>query len=243
MCSEYNVSTTDKDIRKELQQDVINLTDTHSWDRRIRLTTKAPVLMKDPVGKIILDEYTFPVQPFPNSRLSALDSKTMDEEEPQVKRIYELPTWKQSFEKSPCLVPMTSFIEPVYWGDEAGTAQEFKPPTGTLFFIPGILIKGRVPKTDKGFSLLTHTPSSQMLKYHHRLLMMLKPEDAVAYLEAETTKDRFEFLLKNRWVPELKVSKDRNLAKGWEKKIDSHRASLEAEKRYISVLKSEGLKA
>jgi putative SOS response-associated peptidase YedK len=243
MCSEYTVSTNLKSVREELGTEIQNLGAAESWDQRVRLTTKAPILFKTVSGDVVLDEYVFPVQPFPNSRLSSLDSKTLDDDDPQVKRIYDLPTWKKPFESAPCLVPMTSFIEPVYWGDQAGTAQEFKPPTGSLFFIPGIRIHGRVPKTEKAFSLLTHTPSPQMLHYHHRLLVMLKPSEALAYLDAENAQERFDYLLKHRWVPNLKVTKNRNLAKGWEKKIEGHTASLASEKHYLEVLKHEGVRA
>lgn len=243
MCSEYNISTTDKAIREVLDADVVTLSSNHEWYQKVRLTNKAPILFRRASGDLVLDEYVFPVQPFPNSRLSSIERKDLNGEDPQVRRIYDLPTWKKPFEKSPCLVPMSSFIEPVYWGEDAGTAQEFKPPREDLFFIPGIIIPGRTPKTDKAFSLLTHTPSAQMLKYHHRLLMMLKPADALKYLDAEDARERFDFLLKHRWVPELKVEKNRQLAKGWEKKVDSHVASLDAEKKYIDVLKTEGVTA
>jgi putative SOS response-associated peptidase YedK len=242
MCTEYRLFTNPEEIANELGSAVENATAEKSWDLRVRLTNKAPVILKTK-NKLQLDEYTFPVNPFPNSRLSGLDAKTLDEDDPQVRRIYELPTWKEAFQKTPCLVPMSGFVEPVYWGSEAGTAQEFRPAEKKLFFVAGIVIHGRVPKTSQAFSLLTHTPSAQMLKYHHRLLVMLKLEDALTYLELESSRERFDFLIEHRWIPELKIQKDRNLAKGWEKKIDSHKASLEGEKKYISVLKHEGIQA
>jgi putative SOS response-associated peptidase YedK len=243
MCSEYIVFTTPEEIAAELGAAVDNQTSTKEWNQRVKLTTKAPVVMKNKNGTMELREYTFPVQPFPNSRLSGLDPKTEDDAEPLVRRIYDLPTWKKDFANSPCIVPMSAFCEPVYWGPDAGSVQEFKPPTGKLFFVAGMSLHARVPKTNEAFSLLTHTASPQMLHYHHRLLVLLKPKHALEYLDVETAPERFDFLLKHRWVPELKVHKDRNLAKGWEKKIDTHLASLESERRYAAVLKHEGVEA
>lgn len=237
MCSEYHVKTKINEIADELGVPVKSVSENTAWDQRTKFTLHAPVIAKKE-DEFRVGELIFPAQPFPNSRLSQI------KEDDQVVRIYDIPLWKQSFKQFPCIVPMTSFLEPAYWGKDAGSVIEFTPPKENLFFVPGIVIKPRVPATGKlnGFSLLTHTASEQMLQYHHRLLMLLKPEAAVEYLNLDSETDpeeRFNFLIENRYVPEFKTMKSRHMAKGWDKRVDQHLAALEDEKAYRSALHQE----
>jgi putative SOS response-associated peptidase YedK len=237
MCSEYHVKTKINEIADELGVPIKTSLENTSWDQRIKFTLPAPVIAKKE-NEFRLGELIFPAQPFPNSRLSQI------KEDDQIVRIYDIPLWKQSFKQFPCIVPMTSFLEPAYWGKNAGEVIEFTPPKESLFFVPGIVIKPRVPATGKlnGFSLLTHTASEQMLSYHHRLLVLLKPDAAVEYLNLGPDIDpeeRFNFLIENRYLPEFKTAKSRHMAKGWEKRVDQHLAALEDENAYRSALQLE----
>ena len=237
MCSEYLVKTKINEIADELGAPVKSASKNNSWDQRTKFTLAAPVIANRD-GEFRVGELIFPAQPFPNSRLSQV------KEDDQVVRIYNVPLWKTSFKQFPCIVPMTSFLEPAYWGKEAGGVIEFSPPKEKMFFVPGIVIKPRVPATGKlnGFSLLTHTASDQMLEFHHRLLMLLKPQAAVEYLNLGPDTDpeeRFNFLIENRYVPDFKTAKSRTMAKGWEKRVDQHLGALEDEKAYRSVLSQE----
>ncbi len=244
MCSEYHIKTNLMEIADELKTAIKTSVAKPEWDQRIKFSLSAPVIAKKE-NEIRLGELIFPVQPFPNSRLSQV------KEEGQVVRIYDVPLWKQGFSKFPCIVPMTSFLEPAYWGPNAGQIVEFSPPQGKLFFVPGFLIKPRVPASGKlnAFTLLTHTASEKMLQYHHRLLVLLEPEAALEYLNLSddarpahatlTPEDRFNFLIKNRFVPDFKTAKSRHMAKGWEKRVDQHLTALENEKAYLSTLSHE----
>lgn len=239
MCAEYKVAVTFAGIERELGTAIDNLSARTEWDARVKLSLTAPVLAARG-GKIKLNELVFPVNPFPNARLSRADGE-------RVVRIYDVPTWKTSFEKYPCVVPMTSFYEPAYWGAHKGEVIEFADSARGLMFVPAILIKPRVPATGKlnAFSLLTHTASDQMLGYHHRLLVMLKPADARTYLELTdvSAEERFEFLLEHRHVPRLKTATERKLAKGWDKRVEQHREALGDEEKYRKVLQTEGVSA
>jgi putative SOS response-associated peptidase YedK len=237
MCSEYHIKTKINEIADELGVPVKSASENKSWEQRIKFTLSAPVIAKRE-NELRVGELIFPAQPFPNSRLSQI------KEDDQVVRIYDIPLWKSSFKQFPCIVPMTSFLEPAYWGKNAGEVIEFTPPKENLFFAPGIVIKPRVPATGKlnGFSLLTHTASDQMLDYHHRLLVLLKPQAAVEYLNLSSEthpEERFNFLIENRYIPEFKATKSRTMAKGWEKRVDQHLAALEDEKAYRSALRAE----
>ena len=239
MCAEYQLRASVKDVQGALRPSVKNLTGQSGWDMRVKFTLRAPVI-EMVQGDLQIVMAVFPAQPFPNARLSSVDSRDHE----SIVRVYEKPTWSEGFKSHRCLVPMTSFFEPVYWGDAAGTVQEFSDHASGLFFVPAIKIKPRVPPTGKtdGFSLLTHTASPQMLKYHHRLLVFLKPDDAVQWLVGDTVdvREKFDFLLSHRYTPELSVSQDRTMAKGWEKRASSHQDDLKEEEAYVATLKEVG---
>ncbi len=215
-----------------------------SSNRRIKLSLPAPVLMNRQ-GELALEEKVFPVQPFPNSRLSSLAHGSEDEvpTDREIRRIYEAPTWKRAFTETPVIVPMTEFFEPVYWGSEKGTVQAFSIPGEEVFFAAGLLIQSRVPKASSlnAFTLLTHTATAQMRDYHHRLVVLLEKKAAKEYLEPMSAKDRFEFLIENRYTRQLSVSKDRTMAKGWEKRVSAQEAKLKREEAYLESLKSESI--
>ena len=236
MCSEFKTKTKLNEVEATIGESIESNASESSWDRTVKFTNSAPVLVKKK-GVLTLEEMIFPAQPFPNSRLSQL-------KEDQIVRIYDVPIWKTGFHQHPCLVPMTSFMEPAYWGPRRGEIVEFSPPASDkMFFVPGLVIKPRVPATGKfnGFSLLTHTASEQMLEFHHRQLVMLKPQQALEYLEMQDAnpEERFNFLVENRYLPTFNVEKERNMAKGWEKRVDQHVEALNEEKHYRSALSKE----
>ncbi len=248
MCSEYSIKTKVEEVAKALGTSIKASGKDSAWDSRIKFTNFAPVVTLK-ANLPVIGELVFPANPFPNSRLSQASSNknktSTDEssEEDQIVRIYDIPMWREGFSKNPCLVPMTSFFEPAYWGDHAGEVIEFKHPEEQLLFVPGFMIKPRVPSTGKlnGFTLLTHTASEQMLNYHHRLLVLLKPKEALEYLflDKEDPVARFDFLLKHRLTPKFKTSKDRTMAKGWEKRVEDHESSLADENKYRAILAKE----
>ena len=247
MCAEYQIKATISEIQAELGFPIQKICPADSWSTRIKMSLAAPVIgVKE--GEIRLNELIFPVDPFPNARLSQLESNKTEvaDAEDQIVRIYDIPLWKAGFEKYPCLVPMTSFFEPTYWGPFRGDVVEFRDPEHKILFVPSFLIKPREPATGKlnGFSLLTHTASKQIVGYHHRLLVFLEPQRALAYLKMEdlTAEERFEFLLAYRYVPDFNVSFDRVMAKNWERRVEDHEHALANENRYVEALKREGVK-
>lgn len=244
MCAEYQVTTSNRKIQEALG---IPLSDDDlgkpNSNKRIRLSMPAPVVLLNREGLPTVSEKIFPVNPFPNSRLSGLAHGSEDEvpTDREVRRIYEVPLWKKSFSENPILIPMTGFFEPVYWGNDIGTVQEFTVPGSEVFFAAGMLIKPRIPKSDSlnAFSIFTHTATDQMLKYHQRLVVILKPGTEAGYLDEMSPQQRFEFLIENRFEDELSVTKDRTMAKGWEKKVTVQTAKLNREQAYLETLKDE----
>lgn len=243
MCAEANIKTTDKAIREALGVPFVNKTGEVEWNKRIKLTDSFPTV-ESPGSELELQSRIFPAVPFPNSRLSDLvPSKVTGEEE--IVRIYERPTWKDGFSSNRCLTVLTSFFEPAYWGDEAGTVQEFSSQDDNVLFIASIKIQPKKPATGKldGVSLLTHTPNDVMIQFHHRLLVFLKPEHGLEWISGGKSDPykKFEYLVKHRYIPNLKVRRERTMAKGWDKRVEHHLHALEDEKRYMSALKNENI--
>lgn len=245
MCAEANIKTTDKAIREALGVPFVNKTGEVEWNKRVKLTDSFPTI--DTTGEQLeLQNRVFPAVPFPNSRLSDLVmSKVTGEEE--IVRIYERPTWRDGFTSHRCLTVLTSFFEPAYWGDDAGTIQEFSSKVDEVLFVASIKIQPKKPATGKvdGVSLLTHTPSDAMIQYHHRLLVFLKAEHAVEWIAGGKSDPykKFEYLIQNRYVPQLETRKERTMAKGWEKRVENHLHALEDERRYMAALQAENLLA
>jgi putative SOS response-associated peptidase YedK len=225
---------------------VVNSSGVTEWEKTIRFGAPAPIIEKSAKG-FRLTERIFPVNPFPNSRLSGFENQSdagperEDEEDKQIRRIYDVPRWKKAFGESPLLVPMTGFTEFAYWGKQAGSALNFKIPHQDVFFAAGITLKPFVPKTgiDNGFSLLTHTATDEMLQHHHRLIVLLQARDAVDYLEDMSARERFDFLIEKRYVGHLEVKKLRSMAKGWEKRKVAQEAKLKRETVYREVIRAE----
>lgn len=239
MCSEYSLKITQQQITAALVSKMKNLSAEAVWDQRIRMSQSAPVLYDGGEG-IVLDKSIFPVQPFPNSRLSGLEGEAL-------KRIYDRPTWKKSFTEKTCLIPLTSFFEPVYWGEDAGSVMEFIPKKEDVLFVAGMRIQPRVPATGKtnAFTMLTHTPTALIQKYHQRMLVFLRADAARQWLapSEETAEGKLKFLLQNRYLPDLEVAVDRQMAKGWEKRQEQHLHKRDEEESYEKFLASEGLQA
>ncbi len=247
MCSEYTNKTSINEIHDALGVTLLNTTNETKWDQVVKFSMSVPVI-EIANGKPTLSLKIFPVSPMPNSRLSGVGNQTDGDDknvndEIQIKRIYEMPWWKRGFSEFPIVIPMTSFREFAYWGPEKGTAQDFKLPKETVFFAAGILIKPFVPKgeANSAFSMLTHTATEQMLKYHHRLVVILEGKYAIQYLNKMPPQERFDFLLKHRYTGHLLTEKIRDMGKGWTKRVDHQESKLHKEMQYRSVLEKENV--
>lgn len=249
MCSEFQVRATPKEIEEAMAVALHNFSDETQkgtrWDKTVRMSGTAPVLIKHKEG-LGISEKIFPVRPFPNARLSGFENQSDGGEageldEAQVRRIYDVPLWKQGFATHPCLVPMTSFTEFAYWGPEMGSALKFEIPKEDIVFAAGLLVKPYTPhgKPFDGFSIVTHTATEEMLQYHHRMVAVFKGQQALGYLDKMSPSERVEYILEHRYVGDLKVEKIRAMAKGWEKRIDKQKAKLHQELRFQAKLKEE----
>ncbi len=245
MCSEFTTFISAEKIANALGAQFVRAPDHADWSPLVKMHTKAPVVSRTDQG-LSLEVKIFPSSPLPNARLSGIGNQSDGHEEEagdevQIRRIYDLPRWKDGFKNHPVLIPMANFHEFAYWGDQEGTALSFSIPQTEGFFAAGITFRPWSPKGDNhsAFTILTHTATEQMLQYHHRLVVVLPQDQALTYLEPMSPLERFEFLIENRYTGPLEVQKVRNMAKGWDKRAPAQNRKLDSEKRYREILIKE----
>lgn len=134
------------------------------------------------------------------------------------------PTWKTPFMRNHCLVPMTSFIEPIYEGSFAGQMVEFFQKEDQLLSAAGIFDIWKNPQTQENhysFSIITSPPSDFMLSLGHDRSPLFLSENAQMdwlSLNSSSVQKLKNFLNDKKIIPELGVRTDRYLKKGWEKR-------------------------
>ncbi len=244
MCAEFTLRASQKDIEEALKEkvrnDSLNGLSNQSWDAHVRIRAKAPVVLRKE-GETVLEEMCFSLKP-PSIAYSTFNARlsNWDEKKNQLVPIFTKPTWRKPFETSRCLVPMTGFIEPIYMGERAGTAQEFRSKNDQILFAAGLYERSFDQKTGEvyeGFAPILHTPSDYILKIgHHRMLLFLKNADAFHWIQEKTAEPKgvFRFLMTKRYVPDLEATKFRSLAKNWEKKCGEYE---EKHAHELSILK------
>ena len=133
---------------------------------------------------------------------------------------YNKPLWAKSFRERRCLVPVSAFQEPSYWGEPAGTEILFKPKATKLLGVASIY---RVWHGEEEESLVTMSflmrPASQyvMSKGHHRMPLFLKPEGYDTWLgDGERDPEESLSILRDyALTPGFAVKTVRQMAESW----------------------------
>jgi putative SOS response-associated peptidase YedK len=144
-----------------------------------------------------------------NARLESIDEKA---------------TWKDAFQKRHCLVPMSSFIEPIYDGDLAGNMVAFQQPKDILITAAGIWEEWVNKETGEiipSFSIITSTPPKFIEKTgHDRCPVFLtgKAQNQWLLNENSTPAELKTFLSGRGTDLEFTAQKFRPMKPGWEKR-------------------------
>lgn len=146
-----------------------------------------------------------------NARFDTLDSKA---------------SWRKPFLSNHCVVPISTFIEPIYSGDLAGNMVAFEPvSTDITLFAAGIFDTWQNSDTDQvieSFAIITDRPSPFVDKIgHDRQPLFISEQHLDEWLaQGELPPAKLKDLLqKLRQDPALKVSVDRPLKAGWQKRV------------------------
>ena len=146
-----------------------------------------------------------------NARMNRINEKTKKKE-----LIYEVPTWKGSFGKKNCAVPVHSFFESCHEGLGAGHIVEFTPNTEELLFAAGIFDEWTDKNTGEvleSFAIVTGEPSEFVQSVgHDRLPIFLNSSDAETWVKGfKSGKEAYEFLDRCKIEPSLEFKKSRPL--------------------------------
>lgn len=237
MCAQFILKTKANEFSKrfgiKIPQQFVN------WDIRPRgfiKTELAPVIVfKD--GLLQVREMCFSLCPswskeFPYkwSSYNARMERKNAEKSNGVEFIYEVPTWRDSFNKGQtCLVPMSGAIESSYFGTHAGNMIKLKVKDDEIFYVAGLWsdwIDQKSGEIKETFTLLTDDPYEFFLRCgHDRSVFVIAEQVRDEYLKNNSfkPKERFEFLRKNRISLNWDVAIDRPLASGWAKKAPSEK--------------------
>ena len=214
MCAQFELEKsmfTEK--MKKLNLDIIDF----NLNQRVLPHTKSPVLIKNE-NTISLKAMNFSLIPW----WSKDKKPKFSTHNARLETIKEKPTWKNIFGKKHCLVPMTSFIEPIYTGEYAGHMIKFI--LNECIFVPALFDTW----SDKGtgeviesFAVLTSVPVPFVEQYgHDRSPVFLNQEKVFKWLDVAFKNDEFFYdILKQKYIPEFSIDIERKLKKGWEKRI------------------------
>lgn len=123
--------------------------------------------------------------------------------------IFEMPSFRDAIKTSRCIIPVSAFYE----GPEVeGLKKPFKIFSNTepVLYLAGIFGNHFDPKKEKDimrFSILT-TPAIPATAAigHHRCPLMLNEEYIETWLDADTSREDLEEMMKGKWQPLLMSS-------------------------------------
>ncbi len=235
MCAEFISRTVDAQILNELE-----IASSQFFDsQHVRIYQSCPAIT--PTGA---EDMGFslkpPGTPYPtfNARLASWDDK-----QKKIIPIFAKRTWTGPLKKARCLVPIDSFIEPVYLGEHAGQMMQFTSVKKDPMYCAAIFEEGHLNQTGEvylGFSLILHTPGEFILRIgHHREPLFLDSKSARLWLTSTmTAEDTYQFLLSNQARPQLEARPFRSMAKGWEKRVSQNQIKLQKEKQFMEQFKA-----
>ncbi len=129
--------------------------------------------------------------------------------------------WKEAFQSTRCVLPLTAFREPSYWGETEGTEVYFQRKDGDLLHVAGLYRLWRSPMGDNEvytMSFLMRPASDYVMEHgHHRQPLFIDEQGIDDWLSPEklTTKKALDTLRTYAATPELVHRHVRNMAASW----------------------------
>jgi len=251
MCAQYRI-----EANREYLERVYGIKlpkDFEPYDRRILPYSEAPVILQKK-GIVLLEEMVFSLIPpwsdkpkaffaTHNARLDGLKDvkkkvKGKEVVEEKYQTIYESGLWKGPFTKQRCVVPISGFREPLYWGDLAGHWGLFRSKDHELLSAAAIYSEWTDKKTGEvvpSFAIITDDPYDDVEKNgHHRSPLFLKPDAVEEWISEEKIEgpDAFKFLRKNRLKTKFEIEPQEEMAASWKKRVKEKEEEREFEAKF-----------
>lgn len=236
MCNRFEVDTDRAALALTLSA---QLSLPFDWAPAIYPRQTAPGLLLNADGQRELLPMQFSLAP-PGSKTPTDPKRALNNT--RVESVEKWP-WKTSFRQFRCIVPLTSFREPCYWGETAGTEIDLKPTGEELLGAAAIYsIWQSADKSEEivTMSLLMRPASAFVMEHgHHRMPFFLQKEGFDAWMEhgdrkAEKSRSILrEFALE----PELQYSVARHMADSWSKRRS---AKLKQRDEQLAAIEESG---
>lgn len=230
MCAQFLIKTTSTHLERlfEAKNDTYDV----DWNLRVVPFGNAPVVVHhDKKNSIrnqqfsLIPNWSKERKPRFASYNARLFSTSQTGEQNQVP-IYKKPVWCQAFRQRHCVVPLTHFIEPIYFGSWAGNMVKFSINGDGLLFAAGIWDQWTDPVSGEvieSFAIITDAPYVFVQQMgHSRSPIFLDPPSCLDWLENKNPDEPelwLRFLIENKCHVELQISQDRALKEGWQKRI------------------------
>lgn len=152
-------------------------------------------------------------------------------------------TFLGPFKEYRCVVPLSRFREPCYWGDGEGKELWFEPLDGELLGVASIFNLWRSPDGEEEIytmSMLMRPACEYIMDLgHHRQPFFVEPDGYDAWMEAGKREPmESKKVLRNfAHEPELKWSVGREMADSWTKR---QKAKLKNREDQLAAIKKHG---
>lgn len=220
MCARYFIKKNNKGIEEALGPTEW-IDSGEGWsDTRIVPRKFAPVLFQEK-GKRIIRPMLFSLIPTWAKSPKDIKFATYNARLDSV----EKPTWKRPFQTQRCLIPLSSFYEPIYKGKFAGHWVQFEDAKVDLLVAAGIYDTWVDKKTGEvlySFSMITDDPYPEVKVHGHPRSPLFLDEGAWQNWISEEKQelDALQtFAKKHKYFPKIKASEDEAMKAGWEKRI------------------------
>ena len=218
MCAQYLIRADLSKLEKLYGIRMPDEWESIDWKQRIVPRGKAPVVLSDKKGlHVVPMEYSL----VPS--WSKTDRPKFATYNARVESVAEKPTWRDSFRRRRCLVPLTDFIEPIYDGAHAGQMVAFQHKESEILFAAGLWDRWESRDGEKelhSFAIITDIPDKFVDETgHDRMPIFLAQEQFHDWLvDSPVEQAKLHEILQDKQALELTVKKDRDMRPGWEKR-------------------------
>jgi putative SOS response-associated peptidase YedK len=229
MCARYTIKTTAKELAEFYNVKIPAGWDEQDWDDLVIVPNlSAPIILEER-GEKQLKQSQFRFVPSWIGDVKDLKFATFNARLDS----WDKATWRASFQKRRCLIPLTSFMEPIYVGKFAGHWVEFKPKESKYLTAAGIYNPWTNRKTGEiihTYAMVTHDPLPFVEKTgHERSPLFLEEKAAEAWVDEAMDFEKLKKALDQiRAEPALAAIESDAMKPGWEKRIPKESKGAEA---------------
>jgi putative SOS response-associated peptidase YedK len=169
MCASFLLRQADARAIAELMGVRLDPAGERDWekltDQVLRPHQRAMVLVRE-AGQTQLRSMNFSLVP----RWSKERRPKFATHNARLESVAEKPTWRDAFQKRPCVVPLSEFYEPIYEGEWAGHMVAFSRDEAQILLAAGLWeewVDTATGEVMQSFAILTTEPQPSVLRIGH----------------------------------------------------------------------------